>query len=173
MSLFQNFFDYDTMLIVGISLGTGAFMLFSLFTFRKKLQEEQLEKNNLTHNLSNRNLSIKHQKCDCLLNCQCKGKSDNHPSYKLFTKRVKKFFTKPLLLRFPTLRISVFSMILQNAILRLKLAFKKKIVTEQMKVETNLHKLARTLWDQGKYAEAERINLEVLNVRRLVFGDKK
>ena len=165
MSLFQNFFDYDTMLIVGISLGTGAFMLFSLFTFRKKLQQEQLEKNNLTHNLSNRNLS----KCDCLLDC----KSDNHQSYKLFTKRVKNFFTKPLRLRFSTLRIPVFSMILQNAILHLKLAFKKKIVTEQMKVETNLHKLARTLWDQGKYAEAERINLEVLNVRRLVFGDKK
>jgi hypothetical protein len=167
MSLFQNFFDYDTMLIVGISLGTGAFMLFSLFTFRKKLQEEQLEKNNINHNLSNRNLS----KCDCLLDCQCK--SDNQPSYKLFTKRVKNFLTKPLRLKFSTLRIPVFSMILQNAILRVKLAFRKKIVTEQMKVEINLHKLARTLWDQGKYAEAERINLEVLNVRRLVFGDKK
>ena len=167
MSLFQNFFDYDTMLIAGISLGAGAFMLFSLFTFRKKLQEEQLEKNNLTNTLSNCNLN----KCDCLLDCQCK--SDNHPSYKLFTKRVKKFFTKPLRLTFPTLRIPVFSMILQNAILRVKLAFRKKIVTEQMKVETNLHKLARSLWDQGKYAEAERINLEVLNVRRLVFGDRK
>lgn len=168
MSLFQNFFDYDTMLITGISLGAGAFMLFSLFTFRKKLQEEQLEKNNLTHNLSNcnRNLSIKTKKCDCLLDCKCK--SDNQPFYKLLTKRVKNFLTKPLRLRIP-----VFSMILQNAILRVKLAFKKKIVTEQMKVETNLHKLARSLWDQGKYAEAERINLEILNVRRLVFGDKK
>jgi len=165
MSLFKNFFDYDTMLIVGISLGTGAFMLFSLFTFRKKLQEEQLEKNNLTHNLSNSNLDIKTKKCDCLLDCQCKAKSDNQPSYKLFTKRVKNFLTKPL--RFP-----LCSMILQNAIFRVKLAFKKKIVTEQMKVENNLHKLAQSLWDQGKYAEAEKINLEVLNVRRLVFGDK-
>jgi hypothetical protein len=170
MSLFQNFFDYDTMLIAGISLGTGAFIIFSLFIFRKKLQEEQLEKNNLTHDLSNRNLSIKTKKCDCLLDCKCK--SDNQPSYKLFTKRVKNFITKPLRLRFTTLRIPVFSMILQKAILRVKLAFRKKIVTEQMKVETNLHKLARTLWDQGKYAEAERINLEILNVRRLVFGDK-
>ncbi|NBO24533.1 MAG: tetratricopeptide repeat protein, partial [Chlamydiae bacterium] len=43
----------------------------------------------------------------------------------------------------------------------------------QAKVEANLHKLAKSLWDQGKYAEAERINLEILNVRRLIFGDKK
>lgn len=167
MSLFQNFFDYDTILIVGMSLGAGAFMLFSLVTFRKKLQEEQLEKDNLSHNLSNRNLI----KCVCLIDCKCKA--NNQSSYKLFPKRIKNFLTKPLKLRFPTLRISVFSMILHNAIIRIKLAFKKKIVTEQMKVETNLHKLARSLWDQGKYAEAERINLEVLNVRRLVFGDKK
>ena len=167
-TLFQNLFDYDTILIVGISLGTGAFMLFSLFTFGKKLQEEQLEKNNQTNNLSNSILSVKHQKCVCLLDCKC----NNQPSYKLLPKRIKNFLTKPLRLRFYTLRISVFSMILQNAILRVKLVFKKKIVTEQMKVETNLHKLARSLWDQGKYAEAERINLEVLNVRRLVFGDK-
>ena len=169
MSLFQTLFDYDTILIAGISLGAGAFMLFSWFTFGKKLEEEQLEKNDLTHNLSNRNLSIKHQKCVCLLDCKCK----NQPSYKLFPKRIKNFLTKPLHLRFPSLRFPVFSMILQNAILRVKLAFKKKIVTEQMKVETNLYKLARSLWDQGKYAEAERINLEVLNVRRLIFGDKK
>jgi hypothetical protein len=168
-TLFQTFFEYDTMLIAGISLGAGAFMLFSWFTFAKKLQEEQLEKNNLKHNLSSRNLSIKNQKCICLLECKC----NNQPSYKLLSKRIKNFLTKPLRLTFPTLRIPVFSMILQKAILRIKLAFKKKIVTEQMKVETNLHKLARSLWDQGKYAEAERINLEVLNVRRLVFGDKK
>ena len=168
MSLFQTLFDYDTILIAGISLGAGAFMLFSWFTFGKKIQEEQLEKNNVSNNLStNRNLSIKHQKCIGLC------KDDNQPSYKIFPKRIKNFFLKPLRFRFPTLRIPVFSMILQNAILRVKLAFKKKIVTEQMKVETNLHKLARALWDQGKYAEAERINLEVLNVRRLVFGDKK
>ena len=170
-SLFQTLFDYDTILITGISLGVGAFMLFSWFTFGKKIQEGQLEKNSLTNNLSNRNLSIKHQKCICLIDCKCKG--DNTPSYKLFPKRIKNFLAKPLRLRFPTLHIPVFSMILQNAILRIKLAFKKKIVTEQMKVENNLHKLAQSLWDQGKYAEAERINLEVLNVRRLIFGDKK
>jgi len=169
MSLFQTLFDYDAILIAGISLGAGAFMLFSWFTFGKKIQEDQLEKNNVSNNLStNRNLSIKHQNCIGLC------KDDNQPSsYKIFPKRIKNFFLKPLRFRFPTLRFPVFSMILQHAISRVKLAFKKKIVTEQMKVETNLHKLARSLWDQGKYAEAERINLEVLNVRRLVFGDKK
>jgi len=71
------------------------------------------------------------------------------------------------------IRIPVFTMILRPLIIRIKMAFKKKIVSEQTKAEESLHKLAKSMWDQGKYSEAERINLEILKVRKLVFGDKK
>ena len=159
-TLSQQLFDYDTMLFLSISLGTGTFMLFSWFSFGKKISEENQDKNIITNNSF-----LKPQNSDC--------KGDIESSYKSIPKRIKNFLLKPVKLRLPTLRLSFFSMIFNTAIFRAKMAFKKKIVTEQTKVEASLHKLARSLWDQGKYAEAERINLEVLNVRRLVFGDKK
>ena len=50
---------------------------------------------------------------------------------------------------------------------------KNKQKTVENKAEISLHKLAKSLWDKGKYSEAEQIILEVLNVRRLVGIDKK
>ena len=44
-------------------------------------------------------------------------------------------------------------------------------ITEQTKAEASLYKLAKLLWDQGKYSEAEQINSQMLNVRRIATGD--
>jgi hypothetical protein len=46
-------------------------------------------------------------------------------------------------------------------------------ITEQTKVEASLYKLAKSLWNQGKYSEAEQINSQILNIRRIVLCDKK
>lgn len=161
----KTLFDYDTILIASISFGTGAFILLSWFVFGKKIEQDQQQDTNIDP-------IIKSQKCICLSdNCKCKASTLTY--YKSIPKRIKIFLLKPVRLRFPKLRIPLFGIILHSVIVRAKMAFKKKIATEQNKAEASLHKLARSLWDQGKYAEAERINLEILNVRRLIFGDKK
>lgn len=154
-------FDSDSFLIAGISLGTGALMVFSWFAFGKKiLPNDTSSDKNITSNISiDRNLKVKA--------CEYKKKGILS-SYKLIHKRLKSFLLRPVQIRIP-----VFTMILRPLIIRIKMAFKKKIVSEQTKAEESLHKLAKSMWDQGKYSEAERINLEILKVRKLVFGDKK
>jgi hypothetical protein len=163
----HSLFDSDLLLIAGISFGTSAVMIFSWFAFGKKIpQNDKCDKKSSSNNSINVNLRVKD--CECLpIQCKCKKRSVLE-SCKLMHKRFKIFLLRPVQNRIP-----FFIMILQPLIIRIKMAFKNKIVSQQTKAEASLHKLARSLWDQGKYAEAERINLEVLNVRRLVFGDKK
>jgi len=162
----SNLFDSDLLLIASISIGTGTILLISWFAFGKKISPKKM----IVKTTPSSSLII--TKCTCLDEV-CKCKMANKNSYKSIPKRIKNFLLKPVNIRLPTLRMPLFVMILHPVIIRIKTAFKKKIITEQAKVEANLHKLAKSLWDQGKYAEAERINLEILNVRRLIFGDKK
>jgi hypothetical protein len=165
----EHLFDPDLLLIAGISIGTGTVILISWFAFGKKISPEKMIVKTTSSSSSS---STKSNKCICLDEV-CKCKMGHISCYKSIPKRIKNFLLKPVNLRLPSLRMPLFVMILHPVIIRIKTAFKKKIVTEQAKVEANLHKLAKSLWDQGKYAEAERINLEILNVRRLIFGDKK
>ena len=124
---------------------------------------------------------IKRCKCNNSTDvCSCKEGKTILLS-KSLSSRIKKFLVKSVNVRFPLFRslhfpltrLPLLNLILRPFFSRIKLIFTRKTLTEQNKAEVSLNKLARLLWDEGKYAEAERINLEVLNVRRLVFGEKK
>ena len=170
--------DFDLLFIAGASAFSFSFVIVSWFIFSNKSQEAII--------LSDKNITT----CNCkekycgycgVKVCKFSQESSTPPPPKTLSSRIKNFLYKPIRLKFiflknlhfPTTRLDLFALILRPLIDRLKLAIKNKQETTQMKAETSLNKLARSLWDQGKYAEAERINLEVLNVRRLVFGDKK
>ena len=174
--------DFNLLLIAGASAFSFSFVVFSWFILSNKRQETTIlsDKNTSTCNCKEKYCGycgVKQCKCSYSI-CMCKESST---SSKTLSSRIKNFLYRPISLKFiflkslhfPTTRFDFFALILRPLIDRLKLTIKSKQETKQMKAEASLHKLARSLWDQGKYAEAERINLEVLNVRRLVFGDKK
>ena len=83
--------------------------------------------------------------------------------------KIKNFFLKrkPFRLysfQFFNTQFNFLSLILHPLINRIKETFKK---SKKKDIETNLCKLAKSLWDQGKYAEAAKINLEILNVKKI------
>jgi hypothetical protein len=89
---------------------------------------------------------------------------------------MKTFFIKPRFKFFRNLkfsnRLSDFGLLLRPLFVRFRQILKNKQKTVENKAELSLHKLAKSLWDKGKYYEAEQIFLEILNVRRLVGIDK-
>lgn len=175
-------FDFDLLLIAGASALSFSFMFFSWIMFNKRQSTKMLlcDKNTATCNCNEKYCGYCGVKlCKCTYSiCICK---ESLTASKSISAKIKSFLYRPVHfkfsflrgLHFTTSRFPLVTLILRPFIIRLKLAIKNKKMTEQTKAEASLHKLARSLWDQGKYAEAERINLEVLNVRRLVFGDKK
>jgi len=131
--------------------------------------------------ISNKNISTcicKAQYCGyCgvkLCNCNCKTKDictckEFLDSKKSKFYKIKNFFSTSIHIpRFP-----VFRLILRPIFIRIRLAFKNMRITEQTKAEASLYKLAKLLWDQGKYSEAEQINSQMLNIRRIVLSDRK
>jgi len=118
---------------------------------------------------------IKLCNCNCktIGICTCKEFIDSIKSKSKFFK-IKIFFSRSIHIpRFLVPRFPVFRLILQPIFFRIRLAFKNMRITEQTKAEASLYKLAKLLWDKGKYSEAEQINSQILNVRRIVLGDKK
>lgn len=163
-------FNVNLLVFAGVSFGASTIIFFLWNNFVKK-----------TPLICDKNTSTcicKAQYCGycgvklCKCNvrnldiCTCKEATDSEKSK--FSK-IKNFFSTNIYIpRFP-----VFRLILQPIFIRISLLFKNMRITEQRKAEASLSKLAKLLWDEGKYSEAEQINSHILNVRRLVLGNKK
>ena len=168
--------DFNLLTVVGVSLSTSTIIFFLWDFFMKKNQSisDKKETTCICKDGYCGYCGIKLCNCNCQTAgiCTCKEATNSHKSK--FSK-IKNFFSKPI--RFPTVinipRFPVFRLILQPIFIRIRLAFKNMRITEQTKAEASLYKLAKLLWDQGKYSEAEQINSQMLNVRRIVLGDKK
>ena len=153
--------DFDLLLISGVSASTLIFFLLFMF-YQKQLALTVSDKNTETCS------------SDIKLNVSKENKLE---SPKTLFLRMKTFLIKPRFNFFRTLkfsnRLSDFGLFLQPLFVRFRQILKNKQKTVENKAEISLHKLAKSLWDKGKYSEAEQIILEVLNVRRLVGIDKK
>ena len=168
--------DLNLLVVAGVSVSTSTIIIFLWNFFMKKNQliSNKKETSCICKDGYCGYCGIKLCKCNCQTAgiCTCKEAIDSTKSK--FSK-IKNFFSKPI--RFPTFinipRFPVFRLILQPIFIRIRLAFKNMRITEQTKAEASLYKLAKLLWDQGKYSEAEQINSQMLNVRRIVLCDKK
>lgn len=151
--------DFDLLLISGVSASTLIFFL--LFMLKKQLLITVSDKN--TETCSDIKLNV--------------SKENKLESPKTLFLRMKTFLIKPRFNFFRNLKFSNslpdFGLLLRPLFVRVRQILKNKQKTVENKAEISLHKLAKSLWDKGKYSEAEQIILEVLNVRRLVGIDKK
>ena len=168
--------DFNLLVVAGVSVTTSTiiFFLWDFFSKKNQLISDKKEIRCICKDGYCGYCGVKLCKCNyqTVGVCTCKEAIDSHKSK---FSRIKNFFSKPI--RFPDFikipRFPVFRLILQPIFIRIRLAFKNMRITEQTKAEASLYKLAKLLWDQGKYSEAEQINSQLLNVRRLVLGDKK
>jgi hypothetical protein len=169
--------DFNLLAVVGVSLSTSTIIFFVWDFFMKKNQliSDKKERTCICKDGGYCGYcGVKLCKCNCETAGICTCKEFIESTKSKFSK-IKNFFSKPI--RFPTFikipRFPVFRLILQPIFIRIRLAFKNMRITEQTKAEASLYKLAKLLWDKGKYSEAEQINSQILNVRRIVLGDKK
>ena len=150
--------DFDLLLISGV--GASTLIFFLLFMCKKQLWLPVSDKNTET--------------CSEISDIVSKG--NKLESQKTLFLRMKTFFIKPRFKFFRNLkfsnRLSDFGLLLRPLFVRFRQILKNKQKTVENKAELSLHKLAKSLWDKGKYYEAEQIFLEILNVRRLVGIDK-
>jgi GR25 family glycosyltransferase involved in LPS biosynthesis len=157
--------DFDLLLMTGVSAGACTFIFFIWFMFGKKqssiIFDKKTESCSKDLKLSkSTNVYINEIEVSKTLSLQIKNFLIKHPF---------NFFRS---LKFSN-RLSFFTLILKPFFVRVKLRFKNKEKTEQNKAEISLDKLAKSLWNSGKYSEAEKIKMEVLNVRRIVGINKK
>ena len=159
--------DLNLLLVAGVSVSTSTIIFFLLDFFMKKNQLVS-DKKETTCICKDGYCGVK--LCKTAGICTCKEFIDSTKSK--FSK-IKNFLSKPI--RFPTFinipKFPTFRLILQPIFIRIRLAFKNMRKTEQTKAEASLYKLAKLLWDQGKYSEAEQINSQMLNVRRIATVD--
>ena len=158
----SSIFDFNVLLISGIASGTS-FIIFSLFMFKKKKSKINMcDKNTTT--------------CHCTEGycgaCGIKICKNNKimimPSPpKTLSYRIKSFLQKkmhfPKSSQFFNKQISFLNLILHPIIDRVRLTFKNQTTSKTEKI---LSKVAKIFWDQGKYTEAAKINLELLNVKK-------
>jgi len=171
--------DLNLLVLAGVSVSTSTIIFFVWYFFMKKNQliSNKKETTCICKDGYCGYCGVKLCKCNCQTAgiCTCKEFIDSTKSKFSKFSKIKNFFSKPI--RFPTFinipRFPVFRLILQPIFIRIRLAFKNMRITEQTKAEASLYKLAKLLWDQGKYSEAEQINSQMLNVRRIVLCDKK
>lgn len=154
--------DFDLLLISGVGVSASTLIFFLLFMFCKQ---------QLSLTVSDKNIET----CsDIKLNVSKENKLELPKTVFL---RMKTFLNKPRFNFFRTLKFSNrlpdFALFVRPLFVRFRQILKNKQKTVENKAEISLHKLAKSLWDKGKYSEAEQIILEVLNVRRLVGIDKK
>ena len=168
--------DFNLLVVAGVSVSTSTviFFLWDFFMKKNQLIYDKKETTCICKDGYCGYCGVKLCKCNCQTAgiCTCKEFID---STKSKCSKIKNFFSKSI--RFPTFinisRFPVFRLILQPIFIRISLVFKNMRITEQKKAEESLYKLAKLLWDQGKYSEAEQINSQMLNVRRIALGDKK
>ena len=154
--------DFNILLVSGIASGTG-FIIFSWFMFRKKQTKISVCDKNTT-------------KCDCTEGycgyCGVKicksNKNTIIPSPpKTLSYKIKSFLQKQMLFpkssEFFNKQISFVHFILNPIIDRVRRTFK---INTKSKTEKIVSKVAKILWDQGKYTEAAKINVDLLNVKK-------
>ena len=148
-------FDSNILLFSGIASG-ASFIIFSWFMFRKKSEKNSMCDKNTTF-------------CDCTEgycgHCGvkiCKNNKIIISKPKTISYKIKSFLQKPISF---SKQFSFLRLILYPIIDKVKLVFKKETKTKTEKV---LSKVAKIFWDQGKYTEAAKINLELLNVKKFV-----
>jgi len=157
-------FDFNILLVSGIGF-SSSFIIFSWFMFRKKPIKITLCDKNTTF-------------CNCTEGycgyCGVKICNRNKntimiPPPNTLSFKIKNFLQKRKRFRLYSLQffnkqfyfLSLFFHPLINSI---KETFKRK---KKKEIEAKLCKLAKSLWDQGKYAEAAKINLEILNEKKI------
>ncbi len=167
--------DFNLLVIAGATFSVSTIMFFLWNNFVKKsvlISDKKISRSSCICKAQYCGYcGIKLCTCNCKTTgiCTCKEFIDSTKSKSKFSK-IKNFFSTP---RFLVPRFPIFRLILQPIFIRIRLAFKNMRITEQTKAEASLYKLAKLLWDQGKYLEAEQINSQMLNVRRIALGDKK
>jgi len=154
--------DFNILLVSGIASGTS-FIIFSWFMFRKKHSKIIVCDKNTT-------------KCYCTEGycgyCGIKICKSNKnmiiPSPpKTLSYKIKSFLQKQMLFpkssKFFNKQISFVHFILNPIIDRVRSTFK---INTKSKTEKIVSKVAKILWDQGKYTEAAKINVELLNAKK-------
>jgi hypothetical protein len=151
--------DFDLLLISRVTASTLIFFLLFILC-KKQLWLTAPDKKTET----------------CSQNSDIVSKANKLESKKTLFLRMKTFLIRPRFNFFRKLKISNrlpnFCLFFRSFFIRFTQILKNKEKTIENKAEINLHKLAKSLWDKGKYSEAEQIMLEVLNIKRLVGIDK-
>jgi hypothetical protein len=160
-------FDFNILLASGIGF-SSSFIIFSWFMFKKKpIKINLCEKNNLC----DKNTTF----CNCTEGycgyCGVKICNSNKntimiPQPNTLSFKIKKFLLKRKPFKLYSLQFfnKQFYLLFYPVINRIKETFKKQ---KKKELKENLCKLAKTLWDQGKYTEAAKINLEILNEKKI------
>lgn len=160
----SSIYDFNILLVSGIGF-SSSFIIFSWFMFRKKPNKITLCDKNSTF-------------CNCTEGycgyCGVKICNRNKntimiPPPNTLSFKIKNFLQKRKRFRLYSLQffnkqfyfLTLFFHPLINTI---KETFKKQ---KKKEVEANLCKLAKSLWDQGNYAEAAKINLEIINQKKI------
>ena len=168
--------DLNLLVVAGVTVSTSTiiFFLWDFFMKKNQLISDKKETTCICKDGYCGYCGVKLCKCNYQTAgiCTCKEFIDSTKSKSKFSK-IKNFFSKPI--HFPTFikipKFPAFRLILQPIFIRIRLVFKNMRITEQTKAEASLYKLAKLLWDQGKYSEAEQINSQMLNVRRIATVD--
>ena len=156
----SSIFDFNILLVSGIGF-SSSFIIFSWFMFRKKPIKITLCDKNTTF-------------CNCTEGycgyCGVKICNRNKntimiPPPNTLSFKIKNFLQKRKRFRLYSLQFfnKQFYLLFYPVIKRIKETFKRK---KKKEIEARLCKLAKSLWDQGKYAEAAKINLEILNEKK-------
>jgi hypothetical protein len=158
----SSIFDFNVLLISGIASGTS-FLIFSWVMFRKKQTKISV---------CDKNTTICHCTEGYCGACGIKICKNNKimimPSPpKTLSYKIKSFLQKQMLFpkssEFFNKQISFVHFILNPIIDRVRRTFK---INTKSKTEKIVSKVAKILWDQGKYTEAAKINVELLNVKK-------
>ena len=157
----SSIYDFNILLVSGIGFSSG-FILFSWFMFRKKP---------IKINLCDKNTTF----CNCTEGycgyCGVKICNRNKnmimiPPPNTLSFKIKNFFQKRKFFnkQFFNKQFYFLTLFFHPLINRIKETFKKK---KKKELESKLCKLAKSLWDQGKYAEAAKLNLEIFNEKKI------